>query len=312
MEYLLLLTGFIILIASGKYLVKSSVSIALRYKVSRLVIGLTVVAFGTSAPELFVSVTAAIENHPGISVGNVVGSNIVNIALVLALTAVIFPITLKRKSVVYDWAFMMFSSILFYLFILDGFIQFFEGVTFVLLLCGYITISINLSRKRQLLEDILIEPPAYSPAIAIFVVLISSAGLAFGSDLLVKNAVIIAEKFHINERVISITLIAFGTSVPELATSVIAALKKEMDISIGNIVGSNIFNILGVLGITALIKKIEIPPATISFDIYWVLGVAILLFLFLLPFNPGKLTRLKGVILFAVYCLYVYLLFIKM
>ncbi|MBN2611382.1 MAG: calcium/sodium antiporter [Bacteroidales bacterium] len=311
-EYLLLLAGFIFLITSGRYLVKSSVSIALRYKVSRLVVGLTVVAFGTSAPELFVSVMAAIENHPGISIGNVVGSNIVNIAMVLALTSVIFPVVVKRKSIVFDWSFMMFASILFFLFILDGYLQFFEGLIFVSLLSGYIILLVHQSRKRQLLENIDIETPDYSPILSFIIVLVSSAGLAFGSDLLVKNAVIIAEKFHVNERVISITLIAFGTSVPELTTSVIAAFRKEMDISIGNIIGSNIFNILGVLGITAIIKKIVIPAATINFDIYWMLGVAVLLFVFLLPFNPGKLTRLKGTMLFAVYCLYVYLLYIKM
>jgi cation:H+ antiporter len=134
MKYLLLVIGFIILIYSGKYLVKGSIAIAYRFKVSKLVIGLTVVAFGTSAPELFVSVMAAINNHPGISVGNVVGSNIINIGLVLAITAMIFPIPVRKSSIKYDWPVMMLASILFYVFILDGYLQFLEGLFFILLL----------------------------------------------------------------------------------------------------------------------------------------------------------------------------------
>ncbi len=312
MEYFLLLVGFIILITSGKYLVKGSTSIALRYKVSKLVIGLTVVAFGTSAPELFVSVMAAIENHPDISVGNVVGSNIINIALVLALTAMIFPIKVKRNSILYDWSFMMFASILFFVFILNGYFQFFEGLLFILLLCTYIVLSVYYSRKNYIEPTEEIKATVYSPFLSILAVLLSSAGLAMGSELLVNNAVLIAQHFHIDERIVSITLIAFGTSLPELVTSVSAAFKKEIDISIGNIIGSNIYNLLAVLGITGMIKKIRIPLMTLNFDIYWMLGIAVLLFLFLLPIRKGKLTRSKGLILFIVYGIYVYLLFIKL
>lgn len=305
----MLLVGFVILITSGKYLVKASVSIALRYKLSKLVVGLTIVSFGTSAPELFVSVLAAIDNHPGISVGNIVGSNIINIALVLALTAIVFPIKVNRKSIIYDWLMMMLSSILFYIFIFDGYLQFFEGVAFFLLLCGYVIISIHASRKNYLQREEKVEPVSYSPVVAIIVVILASAGLALGSKLLVNNAVIIAEKIPVDERIISITLIAFGTSIPELVTSVAAAYKKEMEISVGNIIGSNIFNLLGVLGITAMIKKIKIPELTTSSDVYWMLGVALLLLLFMIPLRHGIITRGKGVALFMIYCIYVYLLF---
>ena len=173
MEYLLLAAGFVILISSGKYLVKGSVSIARQFKVSKLVIGLTVVAFGTSAPELFVSVLAAIDNHPAISVGNVVGSNIINIALVLAITAMIFPIPIKRSSVQYDWPAMMIASILFYVFILNGYLQFFEGLIFIILLCGYIIFSINHSRKYyDHLEAI--EEAHFSTSISILLIVLSS------------------------------------------------------------------------------------------------------------------------------------------
>jgi cation:H+ antiporter len=311
MKYLLLVIGFIILIYSGKYLVKGSIAIAYRFKVSKLVIGLTVVAFGTSAPELFVSVMAAINNHPGISVGNVVGSNIINIGLVLAITAMIFPIPVRKSSIKYDWPVMMLASILFYVFILDGYLQFLEGLFFILLLSAYIIFSICYSRKNYNHHEIP-EEVHFSTLVSILAIILSSAGLAFGSDLLVKNATKIAENFHIDDRIISITLIAFGTSVPELVTSAAAAFKKEMDISIGNIIGSNIFNILCVLGVTSMIKKIEIPAMTMHFDVFWMLGLALLLFLFILPLKGGRLTQPKGLVLFMVYCVYVYLLFVKM
>ena len=308
MEYIFLLSGFLILIYSGKYLVKGSVSLACRYKVSKLVIGVTVVAFGTSAPELFVSVLAAIEGHSAISVGNVVGSNIANIALVLGLTALIFPIPVKKNSVKIDWPVMMGASLLFYVFILNGFLQFAEGLSFVVLLIAFLIFSIRRSRKDYI-DDEEISDAHYSTLISFIVIILASCGLALGSYLLVENVSVIARGFGVSERVISITLIAFGTSVPELATSVLAAFRKEMDISIGNIIGSNIFNILGVLGVTSMIKKIEIPSLTLSFDVFWMLGIALLFFLFILPVTGGRLTRLKGLVLFAIYCVYVYLLF---
>ena len=310
MEYLLLVIGFVILIYSGKYLIKGSTSIAYKFKVSKLVIGLTVVAFGTSAPELFVSVAAAIGGHPEISVGNVVGSNIINIALVLAVTSMIFPIPVRKSSVKYDWPFMMFSSLLFYVFILNGTLQFYEGLVFIILLCAYIIFSIRYSRKNYIPPEH-VEEVRYSMPVSILFIVLSSAGLAAGSDLLVRNAVIIAKNIGINERIISITLIAFGTSVPELVTSIAAAIKKEMDISIGNIIGSNIFNLLGVFGVTSMIKNIKIPVMTRDFDVFWMLGIALLLFLFILPLKGGRLTRLKGSLLFLTYCIYLYLLFEK-
>jgi len=314
MKYLQLVAGlaagFVILIYSGKYLIKGSISIAYRFKVSKLVIGLTVVAFGTSAPELFVSVMAAIDNHPGISVGNVIGSNIMNIALVLAITAMIFPIPVRKSSIKYDWPVMMLASLLFYIFILNGYLQFLEGLIFFVLLCAYIVFSIYYSRKNYNHLDA-VEEVHFSTLVSVLLIVLSSAGLALGSDLLVKNAVKIADKLHIDDRIISITVIAFGTSLPELVTSAAAAFKKEMDISIGNIIGSNIFNILCVLGITSMIKKIEIPSMTMHFDVFWMLGIALLLFLFILPLKGGKLTRPKGLFLFMVYCIYVYLLLVK-
>jgi cation:H+ antiporter len=310
--YLLLIAGFTILLYSGNYLVKGSVSLAQKYKVSKLVMGVTVVSFGTSAPELFVSVTAAIEKQSEISVGNIVGSNIANIALVLALTAIIFPIPVRRNAIRFDWPVMMLASLLFYLFILNGFLRFWEGLTFFVLLNAYVFVSIYYSRKNYDYENEKKIQAHFSLALAILIILISVIGLAAGSYLLVDNAAKIAGKLGIEKRVISISVIAFGTSVPELATSMIAAFRKEMDISIGNIIGSNIFNILGVLGIASIITPISIvEEMRLKIDILWMLGISIILFLFMLPFKGGKLTRLKGIILFAVYCFYIYWLFIK-
>ncbi len=310
--YLLLIAGFIILLFSGNYLIRGSVSLAHKYKVSKLVIGVTVVSFGTSSPELFVSVIAAVQKQSEISVGNIIGSNIANIALVLALTAIIFPIPVRRNTIRYDWPVMMIASLLFYLFILNGLLRFWEGLTFFVLLNAYVFFSLYYSRKNYDYESEKKMQAHFSLALAILIIFISVIGLAAGSYLLVDNAAKIAGMLGIEKRVISISVIAFGTSVPELATSMIAAFRKEMDISIGNIIGSNIFNILGVLGIASIITPISIvEEMRLKIDILWMLGISVLLFLFILPFKGGKLTRFKGIILFAVYCLYIYWLFIK-
>lgn len=307
MSYLLLLTGFILLILSGKYLLKGSVSLAASFKISKLVMGMTVVAFGTSAPELFVSVIAATNGHPEISIGNVVGSNIANIALILGITAIIFPIPVHKNAVKVDWPVMMAATLLFFVFILNGQLGTIEGFIFLILLFLYIFFSIYLSRKNGIPDET--EMPSFNLVKSISLTLLSSIGLAAGSSLLVDNASAIAIEFGIEERVISITLIAIGTSLPELTTSLIAAIRKETDISIGNIIGSNIFNIFAILGITSIIKNIEIPKLTIAFDVYWMIGVAILLFLFFLPSARSKITRFEGLLFILIYFVYIYLLF---
>lgn len=371
MEYLLLFSGFIILLYSGNYLVKGSVSLARKYKVSTLVIGVTVVSFGTSAPELFVSVIAATKGHLSITIGNIIGSNIANIALVLAVTSIIIPIPVKTNTIKYDWPVMMITSIILYIFILNGYLRLWQGLIFIVFLISYVFLSLYFSKKDyglaadtklkihnslpftlliifiasiglklfsgsviigsvlviSLISYIfisLIIPKSnhdtltgkkvqvqYSLPVTILVICLSAACLAISSYLLVDNAAIIAKNIGISERVISISVIAFGTSIPELATSMIAAFKKEMDISIGNIIGSNIFNILGVLGIASLITPIPISDMIVKSDMLWMLGISFLLLLFILPLKGGKLTRMKGITLFVIYCVYIYLLFIK-
>lgn len=311
-EYIKLIGGFIILIYSGKYLVKGGVSLAKNFKISTLVVGVTIVAFGTSAPELFVSVKAAIGGHPDISIYNVIGSNISNIALVLALTAIIFPIPVHKNSVRYDWPVMMLVSIVFYIFVLNGLLDRWEGILYFTALVLFILWSVRKSRKEEkmsLSEDII--KPSYSLPLAVLIVIVSSIGLAFSSDWLVDGAVAIAHDLHVSERAISVSLIAIGTSIPELTTSLIAAFKKEMDISVGNIIGSNIYNLLGVLGITSTIHPITINPMAINFDVFWMLGVSLMLFLLILPLKKARITRVKGFIMLAVYIGYMYLIFTR-
>jgi cation:H+ antiporter len=308
MEYIYLIAGFVLLLFGGKYLVKAGVALAGRFNVSSLVIGLTVVSFGTSAPELFVSVEAAIKNSPEFAIGNVIGSNIANIALVLAVTALIFPIPVKSSSVKIDAPFMIVVSILLWILMLNGILGRIEGLVMTGMLILYTVGIIYYSRKNYKDDRKLTAEKGGLGRILLLLVL-SIGGLAFGSDLLVENARIIALHFGISERVVGITILALGTSLPELATSAIAAFKKEMDISIGNVIGSNIFNILSVLGITSLVKPIPVDRGFLSFDIFWMLGVSMLLFFFILPLKGGMLSRPKALVLFAGYCFYVYLLY---
>ncbi len=303
----MLLAGFVLLLYSGKYLVKGSVALADHFKVSKLVIGVTVVSFGTSAPEMFVSSIAAYTNRPDVAIGNVIGSNIANIALVLAVTAIIFPIPVRKNSTKIDAPFMLIVSVLFYLLMINLNIGRIEGLIFLVLLAAYVFFVVFKSRRENELDDIEIDGKV-SKSLAVLFILISTVGLAFGSDLLVNNAEKIALRMGISQRVIAISLLALGTSLPELTTSVVAAFKKEMDISIGNIIGSNIFNILAVLGVSSLVRPLTVSPDFIHVDIFWMLGISLLLFLFILPFKGGKLTRFKGLILFLTYVVYLYFL----
>ena len=308
--YLLLLAGLLLLFISGKYLVDSSVVIAKRFRIPTMIIGLTVVAFGTSAPELLVSVQAAIKGFPGIAMGNVVGSNISNILLVLAITALIFPIPVPKKSVRQDWPILMFVSLLLFGFAWNGTLSRLEGLIFMLLLVTYIGFAvIQAKRSPAGMNQEADDERTMKAWLAGLIFLASCIGLAFGADLLVVNAAKIAEGFGISERIISITMVAVGTSIPELATSVIAALKKETDIAVGNIIGSNIMNILAVLGITGLIGDISVDLAISHFDIPWMLGVTLLLLLMMLPSARAKIVRWEGVLLIVVYLLYIYMIF---
>lgn len=313
MEYIKLLVGFVLLIYSGDFLVRGGVALARNFNISTLVIGVTVVSMGTSLPELFVSANAAIDGYSEIAIGNVMGSNIANIALVLGITAIIFPMPVKKTSAYFDTPFMIVVSFLLYYFLNDNRLTYYEGIVFLVLLLTFIFYTFRKSAidKKKNDEEIQIKPQ-YSLLVSILIIFGSSIGLYFGSELLVNGAVFVAHKFNVSETVISVTMVAFGTSVPELATSVIAAVKKHPDISVGNIVGSNIFNILAVLGITSVIKEINIKDLTVmNFHIYWMLSISVLLFISLLPFLKLKVNRIKGAMFFIFYLSYVFILFSK-
>jgi len=318
--YLLLILGLLLLFVSGKYLVESSVMIALRLRIPTMIIGLTVVALGTSAPELLVSVQAALKGYPEIAMGNVVGSNISNILLVLAITAIIFPIPVPAKSVKQDWPALMFVSLLLFAFSWDGTLSRIEGLIFLLLLLVYILMAVIQTRKSIGIlkpgaskgNEIANIRPGRSQMkvwMAGLILLVSCIGLAVGADLLVENAAEIAEGFGISQRVISITMVAVGTSIPELATSVIAALKKETDISVGNIIGSNIMNIITVLGVTSTMGDITMDRAISHFDIPCMLAVTLVLLFMMVPAARSRITRWEGVLMIVIYLAYIYMIF---
>jgi cation:H+ antiporter len=309
--YLKLFAGLIILIVGGEFLVRGGVSLAGHLRISTLVVGVTVVSFGTSAPELVVSLDAAVSGHPDISLGNVIGSNISNISLVLAITILITPYFVYTRSVLRDWSMMIGVTILFIAFLLTGErLSRIEGLIMVILLVSFVWNSIQRSRNTIKNGNISYPVPGYSLSVAITIILVSSASLVLGADLLVKGASQIAKNFGISERVISVSVIALGTSLPELATSAMAAARKQNEISIGNIIGSNIFNLLAILGLTSSIKAIEVEDRrVITTDIWWMLAISIVLFLLILPLKGSKLTRFKGLILGLFYVCYIYMVF---
>lgn len=310
MEYLLLILGLVVLLYSGDLLVKAGVEIARYFKISPLVSGITIVALGTSAPEFFVSVSAAFKGSSDIAMGNVVGSNIANIALVLGVTSMILAIPVLRKTLQFDWGVMMGASVLLYIFAFGGALSFWEGFVMTVFLAVYLFMSVYRSRKELKVSDEQIPKPTSSPVRVAATLVLASVGLYFGADLLVDNAIIIATDFGISERVVAISVVALGTSLPELATSVIAACRKELDISVGNIIGSNIFNILGVLGLTSMIKKVNIAESIMNFDIIAMLIVSLLLFVLIMLPKRYILSKWKGVLLMLFYAAYIYSVFI--
>lgn len=304
-DVLLLIVGLAVLIYGGDLLVNGSVKIAKHFSISPLIIGMTIVAFGTSAPELIVSIKASLAGSSEIAIGNVIGSNIANLALVLGLTALIFPLAIENQSLRVDWPVMMFASGLFYLFMLDGEIARWEGIVLFSLLIGFVIWLLNI-KKESSVEDDTNNTKKTSITKPILLVIVGLIGLYFGSEWLLNGAVNIAKQAGISEHIIGVTIIAFGTSVPELATSVIAAFKKQADISIGNLIGSNIFNIMAVIGLTGIITPIPVSKMVLDFDIFWVIGIAFILFP-LMRFGR-VITRTKGIFLLTIYLAYILLL----
>jgi cation:H+ antiporter len=313
MSVFLVLVGLALLVVGGDFLVRASVALSFRLKISKLVIGMTVVSFATSAPELLVSLQAALDGVSDIALGNVIGSNIANIGLVLGITAIISPLAIDRDFYKLNWPMLMLASFaLYYCLKNDGVLTAIEGLLMFLGLVIFLIILIRSSRKllvenRDEINEALAMVSDFKIAAWL---LIGGAGLYFGSDWLVQGAKQLAESIGISDYAISVTVIAIGTSVPELAASIIAALKKEKGISLGNLIGSNIFNIASVLGLTAMIKPIIVNPNTpqiLSTNIFWMIAFsAVLIPLMLIP-KRFEIGRLKGVLLFGAYVGFLYI-----
>jgi len=309
MNYLLLFLGFLILILGGNWLLKAAVAISLRLGIPKIVIGMTVVSLATSAPELIVSLNSALNGHADIALGNIIGSNIANLGLVLGIVTLISTITVQKNFYIIDWPIMMFSSIMLYLFLAyDGILERYEGVILFSLLIIFI-IYLFRSHKTAVVDEMPeddVELPIYT---TLFFFIIGSIGLWGGSELLIKGAVNLARDYDVSERIIGITIISIGTSIPELAASIVAVIKKEKAISIGNLLGSNMFNILAVLGLTSMITTLHVEDqGLLTFDILWMLYFAIVVLPLVFTPSKMKLGWKEGLILLGSYLIFITLL----
>ncbi len=302
-----LLGGLGLLIFGGDFIVRSAVKIATYLKVSPMVVGLTIVSFGTSLPELVVSVNAALSGHPDIAIGNIVGSNIANLALVLGLTTTIRPIRVVRNNIVFDWPVMLLATLVLVAFSIDNQVVRWEGLVLFALLMAY---NFWVMRTGRLTSEVDLNTtlPRFTEVLrSVVILVVSLAALIIGADILIDGAVTIARGWGIEERVIAVTIIAFGTSAPELATSLLALRNNESGLGIGNLIGSNIFNILGILGVTSLITDVRVSSELFDFDFYWLMLIPLLAFPFLI-FNQ-KIGRILGLTLLAAYFSYLYFVF---
>lgn len=305
---LFLLIGLVLLYFGAEGLVRGSSSMALRLGVSPLLVGLTVVAFGTSAPEMIVSVKAAYLGQGDISVGNVVGSNICNIGLILAFSALIVPIKVASQIVRIDTPIMIGATALAIALLYDGSLTRTEGIIFFLLLVAYVVFSIRIAKKQAadpLAQEFSEEMKISKSGVALDVLMVIGGlvMLVFGARFLVDSAIVIAKAFGLSEAVIGLTIVAIGTSLPEFATSLIAAIKKEADIAVGNVVGSNIFNILGILGVSAFITPLSSSGIT-GIDLGVMAGFALALWCF--SATGHRITRLEGLVMLLAYAGYVW------
>ena len=305
--------GLVLLVVGGEFLVRASVALSFKFNISKLVIGMTVVSFATSAPELLVSLQAALQGSSDIALGNVIGSNIANIGLVLGITVIISPLVVDKNFYKLNWPMMLLLSVVLYFMLKSGNeLNRWEGAALMISIIIFLVVLIRQARKDQSTQpENLDESLKVTSGFKITIwLLIGAVALYFGSEWLVLGAKEMAAAVGVSERVISVTMVAIGTSVPELAASVIAALKQEKAISLGNLIGSNIFNIASVLGITAMIQPIAVNSSQIlNNDIIWMIGFAfILLPMIFLP-KRLQLERIKGIILLGSYFVFVFLAF---
>lgn len=315
MDNILFLLSFVMLFFGGELLVRSSVALALRMRISTLVVGMTVVSFVTSSPELFVSIKSALNGLTDITFGNVIGSNIANITLVLGLTAIVFRINITKQTIKINFpvmflAFILFGSVL-YLF---GEINLITGIVFVLILIVFTLFLIKRSREEhtQLSDEDKekYEKARKTPLVqSILYMLVGIMLLMYGSEFLVNGVQSIARLFEWDDRIVSVSLVAIGTSLPELATSLVAAFRKESNLAIGNLIGSNIFNVLAVLGITSIITPIKMIDESLFTDYIWMMISVIILGFFIYVFSKKQVSKTEGFLLLVFYIVFMFFLF---
>ena len=308
LEVIFLVLGLVLLVVGSDLLLRSSVDLSLKYNVSKLVIGLTIVSFATSAPELLISISSVLKNSSDIAISNVIGSNIANIGLVFSIALLFVTINIKKENIKYDFPWLIIVSLLFIWFLQDSQIDRFEGLVFTSVLFLFIIFSFKVrANENEDLDDLSTSNMSLSK-IFIFLAL-SSILLYSGSELFVESSIFFANYFGVSERVIGLTMVAMGTSLPELATTLVAIYKKELDISIGNIIGSNIFNILAVIGITSIIRTLSIKSSEIlSFDIYVMFAFSAVLGVFFFFPRKYKMYSIHGLFLLSAFLLYYFTL----
>lgn len=312
MPWLLSGLGLLILLLAGDSLVKGAVNLSLRLGVPALIVSLTIVAFGTSAPELLISIQAILDDAPGLALGNVVGSNTANILLVLGIPALLATMHTSECKTQKTYVFMLLASVLFIALAFRGVFDWASGVVLLGALAfvlGDAFRDAHLHRRACKAEEE-DEPEGADPTLPMWRILIflglGLVGLPLGADLLVDNATIIAKQYGISDTVIGLTLVAIGTSLPELATTVMAALRRQADVALGNVIGSNMFNLLAIIGISSFVGQIPVDPEFLNFDFWVMLAASVLLAPFV--FAGWNITRIWGVVLSVLYVSYLVLL----
>jgi cation:H+ antiporter len=306
MDYIAIFFGLLILVKGGDWLLKAAVALSINLSIPKIVIGMTVVSFATSAPELIVSVKSALMGHPDLAMGNVIGSNIANLALVLGIVILIEPIIVTKNFFRIDWPIMFLSTMIFYFFIKNNNLTINEGfILFTLLIA--VLIFLLFFQKNNIVDDSSLVSEVSNKKVILLLFFGGGIALWLGSEMLIKGSVSLAQEIGISERIISISIISIGTSIPELSASLVAIFKKEKAISLGNLIGSNIFNILAVMGITAMIQPIVVfDHNLIESDFLWMIFISVLIMP--LAFTPKrmKLGRFEGVILLFFYTIFIY------
>ena len=307
MNYLLIIGGLFLLVLGGNWLLKGAVSLSLKLEIPKIIIGMTVVSFATSAPELIVSINAALNNSSDLALGNVIGSNIANLGLVLGVTLLFGKIQVQKGFYITDWPVVMIASVLLFLFLKnDNLISNLEGLIMITLLIIFLIYLLKFN-KTTVEEELTEEDQGLSLYKIILLLSIGGISLWGGSELLIKGATSLAKAFGVTERVIGVTLVSIGTSIPELAASIIAVLKKEKAISLGNLLGSNIFNIFAVLGITSIITPIKVvDERLINHDIFWMLGISFIILPLVFMPKRFRLDWKHGIILLLAYLTFIY------